>query len=320
MQKIKWGIVSAGRISSKFCNDLIQLEDADVYGIAARDIKSAEEFAKKFNVKKAYEGYQAMFDDPEIDVVYIGTPHTFHYENARDAILAGKHVLCEKPLVVSPEQCESLCQLAKEKNVFLMEAMWTYFLPAIRKAKEWIQDGRLGKIQHIKIDFGYGMKYSPTSREYNADLAGGSLFDMGIYPLALTWFFLETDLENINVFNQNAPNGVDEDVIIIADCGDARATLSTSFKCNLANSAQIIGDEGYITIPHASRAVKCELYRGDDCIDQFVDERNSYGYAFEAMEVHDCLRNGETESSLVPHSVSLKLQIQMNKISSLFTR
>ncbi|GLR69872.1 Gfo/Idh/MocA family protein [Agaribacter marinus] len=319
MQKIKWGIVSAGRICSKFCSDLIHVEDAEIVAVAARNLDSAEKFAKQYGIKKAYEGYQTMFDDPEIDVVYIGTPHTLHFENARDAILAGKHVLCEKPLVVSPAQCKTLCDLAKEKNVFLMEAMWTYFLPAIQKAKEWLTQGRIGKVHHIKIDFGYPMAYAPDSREFSAELAGGCLFDMGIYPLAVAWFLLEKDLSNLHVFNENAPNGVDQDVIIIADCGDTKASLAASFKSNLQNAAHIIGDKGIIAIPHFSRATTCELYDGDDCVDKFVDERKTYGYDFEAKEVMKQIRLGKIESSIMPHSTSLKLQEQIHSISELFS-
>lgn len=319
MNKLKWGIVSAGRISTKFCNDLMLLDEAQIYGVAARDIDKAKEFAQKYNIEKTYQGYQSMFDDPEIDVVYIGTPHTCHYQNARDAILAGKHVLCEKPLVVTPEQCQELCSLAKERNVFLMEAMWTYFLPAIQTAKQWLDDGRIGAVRHIKIDFGYAMPYSPNCREYNAELAGGSLFDMGIYPLALVWFFLENDLENLHVFNQNSPNGVDEDVIILADCGDVKASIASSFQCRLPNTAYIIGDEGYIRIPNASRAITCELYQGDDCIDKFSDDRSAYGYLYEAKEVIKQVNKGAIESPIMPHSTSLKLQKQMAQIKSLFS-
>lgn len=318
MEKLKWGIVSAGRISSKFCADLINFDDAEIYGVAARNIESAKEFAHKYNIKEAYQGYQAMFDDPEINIVYIGTPHTCHYSNTRDAILAGKHVLCEKPFVTSPEQCQELILLARERNVFLMEAMWTYFLPAIQQAKQWIMEGRLGKIRHFKMDFGYPMPYSPDCREYNKDLAGGSLFDMGIYPLALAWYFIEKDIENLKVFNTNAPNGVDEDVTILADCGDVKATLSSSFQCRLANTAYIVGDNGYIRIPNASRANTCELYRNDDCIDSFHDDRQSYGYIFEAQEVHRQIRAGAIESALMPHNISLKLQLQLAQIKSLF--
>lgn len=319
MEKLKWGIVSAGRISNKFCTDLIKLKDAEIHGVAARNLDSAKEFAKKYNIPKSYQGYQAMFDDPEIDVVYIGTPHTCHYSNTRDAILAGKHVLCEKPFVTAPEQCQELMLLARKNNVFLMEAMWTYFLPAIQQAKQWIKQGRLGKLRHIKIDFGYQMPYSPDSREYSKDLAGGSLFDVGIYPLALAWYFTEKDIENLNVFNTNAPNGVDEDVTILANCGDAKAILSSSFQCHLANTAYIFGDKGYIRIPNAFCADTCELYQDDNCIDVFHDRRSTLGYDFEAEEVQQQIKAGALESPIMPHSTSLKLQLQMAQIKSLFT-
>ncbi|WP_448250402.1 Gfo/Idh/MocA family protein [Thalassotalea agariperforans] len=318
MKKLKWGIVSSGRISHKFCSDLIQFPDAEIQAVAARNLDRAQTFAEQFSIKKAYQGYQALFADPEVDIVYIGTPHTCHYTNARDAILAGKHVLCEKPLVTAPEQCQELILLAKKHNVFLMEAMWTYFLPAITTAKEWIVSGRLGEIKHIKIDFGYQMPYSPDCREYNAELAGGSLFDVGIYPLALAWYFLEKDISNLHVFNTNAPNGVDEDVIIIADYGDVKATLASSFQCWLANSAYIVGDKGYIRIPNAFRATRCEFYQNEVCVDTFNDDRTTQGYIYEVMEAHNQINAGKIESPTISHSTSLKFQIQMAKIKSMF--
>lgn len=317
MKKLKWGIVSSGRICALFCDDLIQLDEAEIYGVAARNIESAKKFAEKYKIKNTYEGYQAMFDDPNIDVVYIGTPHTLHFENARNAILSGKHVLCEKPMVVTPEQAKELSDLAKKQGVFLMEAMWTYFLPAIQKAKQWVDEGRIGKLKHIKVDFGYPMEFSPESRVYNVELAGGCLFDVGIYPLAVAWYFSGADLDNLHVINQNAPNGVEDDVMITADCGDAKATLGASFQCHMRNGAYIIGDEGYIVIPDSYKAYECSLYKMEDCLDKFVDDRKTHGYIYEAKEVTKQINNGALESNIMPHSTSLKLQQQIAKIKSL---
>ena len=318
-RKLNWGIVGAGRIAHDFCNDLMQLQETQLYGVAARNSEDAQSFAKKYAITHSYHGYQAMFDDPNIDIVYIATPHTCHYQNARDAILAGKHVLCEKPLVISEEQCQSLCELAKEHGVFLMEAMWTYFLPAIQHAKQWIDEGQIGNVLHIKSDFGYPMPYSPESRVYNTELAGGCLLDMGIYPLATAWYFLNHDLNNLHVINQNAPNGVDNDVIITADCGNAKAILATSFQCRLRNATYIIGDQGYIVIPDTFRASQCSLYQLDTLVEEFSDGRNTLGYIYEAMEVINCVNRGELESKIMPHASSLMLQRQMARIKSMFS-
>ena len=318
MKNIRWGIVSTGRISEQFAHDMQFVNNGELSAVAARNIDDAADFAKKHNIEKCYQGYQTMFDDPDIDAVYIGTPHTFHFEQAFAAISAGKGVLCEKPITVSSEQCLQLSLLAKEKEVFLMEAMWTYFLPAINKAKAWIEEGRIGTIKHIKADFGYPIEYSPNSREYSADLAGGCLLDMGIYPLAIASFFAEKDLENLNVIAHLAPNGVDDDVIVTANCGDIKVTLATSFQCRLRNSAYIIGDKGYIVIPDAFRAFECSLYVLDDLIDHFDDKRESIGLQFEAEHAGEQMLKGKTESDVMPHQQSLLLQTQMEKIKALF--
>jgi predicted dehydrogenase len=181
MKKINWGIVGCGRIAAQFCEDLAHTNNGVVYAVAARNGDDATAFASKYGAANAYEGYQALFDDKNVDVVYIATPHNFHFKNASDAIKAGKHVLCEKPITVSAEECKQLSLLAKKHDVFLMEAMWTYFLPAIQKAKQWVEQGRIGTIKHVKADFGYPVPFNPDGREYNLDLAGGCLLDMGIY-------------------------------------------------------------------------------------------------------------------------------------------
>lgn len=318
MKDLKWGIVGAGRIASQFSQDLSFSKQSQLYGIAARRLHDAEAFAKKYGVEKAYQGYQAMFDDPEIDAVYIATPHNFHFENAKDAINAGKHVLCEKPITISSKEFLALSELAKAKGVFLMEAMWTYFLPAILKAKSWLADGRIGNVKHIKTDFGYPMPFVKGGREYEPSLAGGSLLDMGIYPIAIAHYFLESDFELLNVNAQFAPSGVDDDVILLGKANDVMVSLATSFKCRLGNSAYIIGDKGYILIPDAFRASECFLYEGDELLAHFCDERKSLGYNFEANEVIEAIRTGRLESPIMSHEKSFKLQTQMEDIKARF--
>lgn len=318
MKKIKWGIVGCGRIADQFCHDLAFTNNCELYAVAARDGNDANTFAAKFGAPKAYQGYQALFDDQEVDVVYIATPHNFHFQNASDAIKAGKHVLCEKPITISTQECQELSKLADKHNVFLMEAMWTYFLPAMQKAKEWIKQGHIGDIKHVKVDFGYPVKFNPNGREYNPDLAGGCLLDMGIYPLAISNFFLEQDLEDLHVKANIRYRGVEDDVTILAKSGDVTVNLATSFQCRLSNHAYIIGDKGYISIPDAFRAYECSLFELDDLIEHFSDGRESLGYSFEAEEVCNLLLDGKKESDIMSHSRSLLLQSQMERIKALF--
>lgn len=313
---LKWGIVSTGRIADKFCQDMAYVENGEVTAVAARNLKSASDFAAKHKIDKAYESYQTLFDDQDIDIIYIATPHNFHFKHVRDALSAGKHVLCEKPITISSKELSTLSALAKKKNVFLMEAMWTYFLPSLLKAKQWVNEGRIGTIKHIKADFGYLVPYEPEGRMYNPDLAGGCLFDMGIYPIALAQYFNSGPLDGVIVKTQFAPNNVENDVAILASSGDVTLSLATSFQCRLHNAALIIGDKGYIKIPNFWRAKSCSLYQLDEKIAEFKDNSSGSGLHFEATAVGVAINNNQLEHSNMPHSVSLLLQQQLETIRS----
>lgn len=318
MKKLRWGIVSSGRIAAQFCQDMKFVGNGELAAVAARSLDDAKAFADKFAIAKAYGGYQAMFDDADIDVVYVATPHNIHFQNVHDALMAGKHVLCEKPFTISPQECGQLCALAKARGLFLMEAMWTYFLPAIQKAKAWVEQGRIGQIKHIKADFGYPFAYDPKRREYDAALGGGCLLEIGIYPLALGQFFVGKRFDNIMVKAHLADNGVEDDLVILADAGQARLTLATSYRCKLQNWAYIIGEEGYIAIPDFWRADQCSLYQLDERVDHFADDRASLGFNFEAQAVGEAIDAGLLESEWVSHQTSLWLQQQMQAIKDRF--
>ena len=312
--KIRWGIISTGRIAQQFCQDMSFVENGELVAVGARDLVDANAFAKTFGIPNAYEGYQSVYDDPDVDIVYIATPHNFHVDNVRDALNAGKSVLCEKPIAISSEESKLLIDLANHKQLFLMEAMWTYFLPAIIKAKQWVDEGRIGKIKHVKADFGYPMPYQLESREYRADLAGGCLLDMGIYPLALAHYFTNDVINNLIVKADFAPNGVEDDLIMLADAGDIKLTLATSFQCKLQNIAVIIGDKGHIVIPDFWRANSCELYHSDDLVDRYCDNRESLGLNYEAYAAGEALQANKLEHENMPHKVSQLLQEQMEDI------
>lgn len=316
--KLQWGIVSTGRIAEQFCQDMAFVDNGELAAVAARNLDNAQSFASKYKITKAYQGYQAMFDDPDIDVVYIATPHNIHYQNVYDALMAGKSVLCEKPITISSEESRKLSALAQDKGLFLMEAMWTYFLPAIIKAKQWVESGRIGKVKHIKADFGYPLPFDSERREYNATLAGGCLLEMGLYPLAIAEHFVEVSMSNLQVKSHLAPNGVEDDVIILADAGEVKLTLATSFQCKLQNWAYIIGEEGYIAIPNFWRADQCSLFKLDEQVDHFDDGRTSLGFNFEAEAVGQAITAKQVEHSVMPHQLSYLLQQQMEEIKALF--
>lgn len=317
MTQLNWGIVSAGRIAALFCQDLVHSTHSHLYAVAARKQADADRFAEQHQIEKAYQGYQTLFDDPKVDIVYIATPHNFHFQQTYAALMAGKHVLCEKPMTVTLDECQILTTLAKSKGLLLMEAMWTYFLPAIQQAKLWLDEGRIGQLKHVKVDFGYPIPFNAQGREYNPQLAGGCLLDMGIYPLAIADYFLTSDINNLYVQANVCETGVEDDVIIIGKSDDVMVSLATSFQCRLSNNAYLIGDKGYIVIPDAFRASQCHLYHLDDLVDSFTDKRQTLGYNFEADEACKLILRGDIESQVVTHNRSLLFQSQLARVKAL---
>lgn len=318
-KKVKWGILSTGRIADWFATDFPEVHNGEIVAVASRKLESAETFADKFNISKAYGCYDDMLSDPDIDVIYIGTPHTLHLENAIDAMRAGKAVLCEKPLTIGPEECKQLIAAQKETGAYLMEAMWTWFLPAIQKAQVWVDDGRIGDLKHIKADFGYPvLPYDENRREYDVRYGGGAMLEMGIYPVALAYLFTGMDPQDIKVSGHRAPNGVEDDLVATMMYGDTIGTIGTSYRCRLRNTAYIIGEKGYITIPDFFRASECFLFELDEQIDHFHDGRKSLGFCYEAIAVGEDLLAGRTQSEIYPLSASMSIQQHMAIICEKF--
>lgn len=316
MTTLNWGIVSTGRISHWFCSDFCRVPNGALKAVCSRDHRTAEAFAREYSIETAYDDYRAMLSDKAIDVIYIGSPHTLHFEHAAAALRAGKAVLCEKPLSVSTAECERLIAIADETGSYLMEAMWTYFLPAMKKAKSWVQEGRIGDLVQIKTDFGYPVPYAPERREYDATLGGGCLLEMGVYPVAIAHLFAKQDPQAICSFATRAPNGVEDDVTAIFSYDALTASLGTSFRARLRNAAYIIGEEGYVVIPDAFRCHEAFLYKLDECVDHFSEERTTAGYEYQAIVVCDDVSAGRKQSSVVPLSSSLAFQRHIDGIKS----
>lgn len=319
MTRVRWGILSTGRIAQQFARDLAHVENAELVAVAARSPESARHFAASLEIPRAHESYADLFADSGVDAIYVATPHTLHLEHSAAALRAGKAVLCEKPLTTTAVECAALIDVARATGGYLMEGMWTFFLPALRKARQWIAAGDIGALRHIKADFGYPLlPYDPQRREYDASLAGGCLLEMGIYPLALTELLLQREPVSLRVVARRAPNGVEDDVSMLLEYPNCTATLATSFRAKLQNWAYVIGETGYIAIPDFWRARECHLYRLDERIDYFSDGRRHQGFAFEAAAVSDDILASRTESAVVPWSLSHTLQRRMEQVRALF--
>lgn len=317
-KKIRWGIVGPGIIAHEFAHDFQFVAKGELVAVASQSRERGSEFAKKFNIPKVYHTYQDLYSDRDIDVVYVATPHTFHLENSSDAMRAGKAVLCEKPITINPQQLTELLEVSNQTGNYIMEGMWTCFLPAIQKAQQWVKENKIGTIRHVKSDFGYPVPFDAKGRMYNPDLAGGALLDMGIYTIAMAILFTEEFPRKMTVVSKKASTGVDNDVTMLFEYENALATLCTSFRCKLNNWTYIIGDEGYIAIPDFWRAKECFLYKVEECTEHFKDDRRGFGFNYETDAVNEDLLAGKKESAIMPHSFSMNLQEHMYQVSNFF--
>lgn len=312
---IRWGILSTARISHQFARDFSHAAGGELVAVASRTGGKAQAFADQYGIPVAYGSYAELLADDRIDAVYVSTPHTLHHANSLEAMVAGKAVLCEKPLTVNPADARSLIAAAEHAGVYLMEAMWTWLLPAVRTALGWYRAGRIGRLLHVKADFGYPMPFDPAARVYARELGGGCLLDMGIYPIALAWLFVRQDPKACHAVAHFAPNGVEDDVLMRFDYGDCQASLATSFRCKLPNTAWIIGERGQIAIPDFWRARECTLYRLDERVDHFVDDRKGGGFEFEIEAVNRDLQAGRTRPQVVTAEDSVRFQDHMALVS-----
>lgn len=209
-KEIRWGILAPGSIAHKFVRGLELLEDAKVVAVGSRSIGRAETFAQQYGIAKAYGSYEELASDPDIDIVYVATPHSAHKECALLCLKAGKAVLCEKPFTVNTKEAEEVIQYARESKLFLMEAMWIRYLPVIIKVREWLYKGVIGEVKMLKADFGFRIEWNPEGRLLNPALAGGALLDAGIYPVSFASMVFGKQPVEIKSMSYIGTTGVDE--------------------------------------------------------------------------------------------------------------
>lgn len=318
MEKVKWGILGPGNIAADFVSDFDFVSNGVVHAVASRTSSRSKEFAARFHIPIVCDSYEALVSHPEVDAIYVATPHSFHFEQSLLALQHGKSVLCEKPVTTSLTDFLKLQEVAVEKRVLLMEGMWTYFLPAIQKAKQWVNEGKIGTIKHVKSDFGFHAPYAPNSRLFDPNLAGGAMLDIGIYPIALASYFLEEDPLDMKIRSTKAPSGVDSDLMMSFEYSNALGTLHASLECQLPNLTYVIGEKGYIAIPNGWQARECSLFVESERIDHFNDGRTGFGFNYEIEAFNSDLIDGRLESETVPHRVSEQLQRLMEKVATFF--
>ena len=310
---LRWGVVATGGIAGRVTEDIARLEDAVLQAVSSRSRANAEEFAERFGFARAYydgpegKGYSRLFEDPDVDVVYIAAPHGQHYEIAREAIEAGKHVLCEKSLTINAREAEDLVALAEARQVFLMEAVWTRFLPCINRIWEIIASGELGEIRWVQADLGFPAPYDPASRLWNPAAGGGALLDLTVYPLTLAVGALgfPDEVAAVGVLNQD---GVDvQNALTFKYASGAIAQLMSSLAASGPRTATISGSAGWLRTGaplHNPVELTVAPHGGSERVERFPQVGN--GYTYEVREVTRCVQDGLLESPTMPWSESVR--------------
>ena len=309
--KIRWGILGCGRIARKFAADLRLVDDAELTAIASRNKETLELFAKDFPCKHHHNSYEALVANNEVDVIYVATPHSHHYEHTMLCLNHNKAVLCEKAFAINSRQAIEMIKTAKERKVFLMEALWTKFLPHYKKLQELLQQKTLGDIKSMLVNFGFKTSDKSPQRLFDPLLGGGSLLDIGIYNVFMTLSILGKP-DAIEATMIAAPTGVDEQIAVLFKYNNgAMAQLFSSFVTNLPTQAEINGTEGCITLttrfyePSTTIQLSKKIPYEREVIP--VEKEAGFGYHYEARHVNECLKKGLIESPVMTHADTLLL-------------
>jgi predicted dehydrogenase len=320
---VRWGILSTGKIATAFVKDLGLLPECEVAAVGARRQESADEFAALHAIPRAYGDYRSLVSDPEVDVVYVGTPHALHREHVELAFAAGKPVLCEKAFTLTAAETEHLVALARRQGLFLMEAMWMRYNPLVRRLQQLLSSGALGEVRQVRADLGFAVDRPPTDRLLDPALGGGVLLDMGIYPLTFAQLFLG-DPSDVAAVASLSEAGADLDLSLsLGYPSGAVAALTATMTAWSPRTASIATDRGRIDLPapfHNPSSATWTSYDADPGPSgtpepqEIREERLGVGYTHEALEVVRCLRNGETESPLMPLDETVSLMRLMDRI------
>lgn len=307
MKICRFGIIGAGSIAAHFCKAVKMVEGAEVVAVASSSAQRAEDFARENGIGEHYGAYEQMLRESDINIVYIATTHNFHMDNIRLCFEYGKHVLCEKAMVLTAEDARQVFAMAKEKNLFCMEAMWSRFLPQYQKAKQWITEGRIGMIQSASVVIGFKATEDPNHRLINPELAGGAMYDIGVYAIEpLTYLIGEKVEDCLGVWRKHPVTGVDARVTMILRFASCDAALQCLFTSNAKEYVVINGSDGYIEVPFVSGGYDVRLYDGQKNLAEEFHDHWEHGFVYELAEVVRCIREGRITSDIMPPEATIE--------------
>ncbi len=315
MDKIRWGILSTGGIARTFAEGLAYLPEAELAAVGSRTAEAAQAFGDTYNVPHRHASYEALASDPDVDVIYVATPHNYHYENARLCLEHEKAVLCEKAFTLNASQAEALIAFARQKKIFLMEAMWTRFIPAVVRLRQLISQGAIGEVRLVTADLGFRSDSNPQGRMLNPLLAGGALLDVGCYVVSIASMLLgkPRQVRGVGFLGQT---GVDEQAgILLGYDGGRLAVLNCAIRAVTPHEATVAGTEGYFRLQapfHHSQGLTWK--HGREKAEEIAVPYQGNGYNYEAVEVMECLRAGRLESSIMPLDESAEIMRTLDQV------
>ncbi|GGN40385.1 Gfo/Idh/MocA family protein [Streptomyces fuscichromogenes] len=304
MTKFRWGVVGPGGIAIRFAEAMRLSGRGEIVAVASRSQERADAFGDRFGISARYDSFAALAADPNVDVVYVATPNSEHETHTLECLRAGKHVLCEKPFAMDANQARVMVAEARARGLFLMEAIWSRFLPAYRSMVEIITEGRIGEPLQVEADFGVRMPKDPNARLFRPELGGGALLDLGLYPVQLCQMVLGAP-EAIVANGVIGDTGVDEQIAAVLRHPGGRLGVATAgLRVHTSRAARISGSDGWIDLPaymHCPRSLTVNVKAGREYTAEHIDaSHEGNGMQFEIDEVHRCLTEGLTESPIMP--------------------
>lgn len=282
------------------------MENAQLAAVASRDLQRAQAFATEYGAERATNDLATLADDPAVDIVYIASPHSAHFDIARQLLEAGKPVLCEKPLTVNAAQARNLIEISQRRGVFLMEAVWTRFLPAYRRVREWIDTGRIGEPRLVSSIFCVKFAYDPANRWFNPALAGGGLLDLGVYNLTMTQWVFRAQPEHVAATAHFSPTGVDEMLsAALRYPGGRMAQFTCGMTARADNALMIVGEKGFIRVASMFHSATDAVLTVGKESETAHEPLRGEGFEYEIEEAMRCVREGRIESPEIPHADTL---------------
>lgn len=312
---IRWGILAPGGISRAFARELVKIPGAELVAVGSRSLERAEAFAQEFGIPEAYGSYEQFASEAQLDIVYVGSPHSHHLEHSLLCMNEGKAILCEKAIALNASQTRDMAKNAREHGLFLMEAMWTRFLPAIHWVREQIRAGAIGEVTALHAAFGHKAAWNPQHRLLNPDLGGGALLDAGIYPISFASMVFGAQPKTIHSNVRIGSTGVDEWSTALFEYGDGRsAQIMNAVQLPLRTEAVIFGTEGRIEIPFFIGAKTATLTSRSGSEEVFRDTDSDRGMKHEAMEAMRCIAGGLQESPTMPVTESVEIMETLDRM------